>query len=367
MNDDAFRTVPCDGSIDIVLVNYHMSGELAVALEGLGFWCNGTVWIVDNSCDAKEAAALRRLAKIYPCIRILTAAQNLGFGRGCNWAWQLSDAPHVLLLNPDACVSPSDIKNLSSTLSKCADLGAVSPLTFWNPERTFLLPRPSNQLPWSHAFSAFCSRTPWITRRLANRMVDKTRLSTQAVNGLIEVSMLAGATLLLKRRAVEVSGGLFDPAYFMFFEDADLSLRLRKSGYRLAIEGQCRAVHTYRHRAYKGDLMAASQLIYFTKNFPIFASSGMLQKFINFCQIRQIPELWFDVLPGRITDVNAFNEATGYQGVIAFSPSLLMFPAIARPHDQPCSTWSDAEWALLEPGRYVALLEGRKRWVLFEK
>lgn len=367
MNAGLTSTRQSDDTIDIVLVNYHMSDDLAVALAKLGTWRRGAVWIVDNSCDATETAALNDLAKHYPSVRILTAVENLGFGRACNWAWELSQAHHVLLLNPDARIAPSDIERLSVTLSRHADLGAVSPMTFWNPELTFLLPAPSNQSPWMHAFSALCTRSPMLTRKLAERMVDTTRLLTQRGTGLIEANMLAGAALLLKRRSVEACGGLFDPTYFMFFEDADLSLRMRNRGYRLAIDSDCLAVHTYRHRPYKAELMALSQLKYFEKHYPQFAASVLAQNFIHSCRIRQQPEAWFDVLNGKIADAHAFGNATGHCGVIAFSPSLLMFPAIVRPHTYKPSTWSDEEWHLLEPGHYVALLEDREHWVYFEK
>lgn len=356
-----------DVTIDIILVNYFMSDDLKLALTRLGIWRRWTVWIVDNSCDATEAEALKKMVKDCPTIQILTASENLGFGRGCNWAWKLSAAPHVLLLNPDARIEPSDIELLSTHLNRHERLGAVSPLTYWNPELSFLLPAPSTQSPLTHALSALSTRMPVLTRQLATRMVCRTRLSGRPGTGLIEVKMLAGALLMLKRRAVETCGGLFDPAYFMFFEDADLCWRLRKNGFELAIDGGCRAVHTYRHKAYKAGLMAQSQSVYFKQHYPWYAESGVIRRYVDICRVSQRTDAWFDVLPGKIDDAQTFAEATEYRGVVAFSPSMLMLPAIARPHAHTISTWSNAEWNLLEPGRYLALLEGRKRWLIFEK
>lgn len=356
-----------DVGIDIILVNYFMSADLKLALDRLRNWRRGTVWIVDNSCDATEGAALKKLARDCPTVRILTAAENLGFGRGCNWAWALSVAPHVLLLNPDAQIEPTDIKRLSARLSRQSDLGAVSPLTYWNPEQSFLLPAPSNQSPWTHALSALSTRMPGLTRQLAARMVCRTRSSGRHGAGLVDVKMLAGALLMLKRRAVEACGGLFDPTYFMFFEDADLCLRLRKGGFGLAIDGSCRAVHTYRHKAYKAGLMAQSQSIFFRQHYPWYAETGVIRRYVDACRVTQRADAWFDVLAGKIDNAQTFGEATGQRGVVAFSPSMLMFPAIVRPHAHATSAWTDEEWSLLEPGSYLALLEGRKRWLLFEK
>ena len=51
--------------------------------------------------------------------------------------------------------------------------------------------------------------------------------------------------ILLKIQAVKEAGGLFDPAFFLYYEDTDLFLRLKKAGYGLLLEPRARAIHHF--------------------------------------------------------------------------------------------------------------------------
>jgi GT2 family glycosyltransferase len=60
-----------------------------------------------------------------------------------------------------------------------------------------------------------------------------------------EVSFASGAAMVVRRDAWESAGG-FDPAYFMYGEDLDLSLRLRLGGHGVGIAPAARVEHDYR-------------------------------------------------------------------------------------------------------------------------
>jgi len=56
--------------IDIAIVNYHSADQVADCLTTLGLWDGGTIWLVDNSCDAEQAQTLRALGQkilLYAC------------------------------------------------------------------------------------------------------------------------------------------------------------------------------------------------------------------------------------------------------------------------------------------------------------
>lgn len=355
-------------SIDIAIVNYHGADDVAVALQRLGAWPHGTVWLVDNSESAAQAAQLQQFADVRAGTEAIVAPRNLGFGRACNLAFARSASDYFLLLNPDARMVANDALLLAQALHGDAWLGAVSPAVYWNETRTFVMPRPTLQTPAALAAQALATRTHRLARGLAQHDIARTQRQ-MAAGRPFTVNMLAGAVLMLRRSAVERAGGLFDPAYFMFFEDADLSLRLRSAGFRLAIVPQAGAVHEYRHKALKAELMAQSQKLYLGRHHGGFlrAAGGL----------KGLQSLAQPVAPGRgmaridtpCTSATALREYSAGADILALSPSPLMAPAMVRTPGR-AAPLDAAEWALLEPAGYAALASdkrGQRRWLWFQK
>lgn len=337
-------------SPDVIIVNYRDCAETIAAAESLMPWALGTLWLVDNSGMPDEAAALRAYATARPWVQVLVPAKNLGFGGGCNLAFARSAASFVLLLNPDARIGAADVRRLVAVMAADARLGAVSPKMFWDTARRFVIPPSFRQTPAMELGLALAQRFPAAARSLALRHVRRLRIAMGGTQ-LLATPFLTGAVLLLRREAVIAAGGLFDPEFFMFFEDTDLSTRLRRAGHRLAVDPVATAVHTYRHKATKWPLMAESRHRYFGKHHALFyRCSGRLR--------------WLSVLgaakgelPARLGSAADFNRfAEG--GVVAWSPSPVLLPAIFRPDGCVGVPLSAEDWAALEPGQYTAAVEG---------
>lgn len=351
--------------VDIVVVNYHSAGDVCTGLEALGAWPHGAIWVVDNSSDASEVQALQAMASERAECTVIDAGANLGFARACNLALSRSSSEYVLLLNPDARITQAHLEVMLQTMVRSPRLAAVSPATYWNADMSFVLPRPSTQTPLAHLGHVVATWWPRATRMLAEHGVRRTQ-KEMAGAAAVPVDFLAGAVLLLRRSAVEASGGLFDPGYFMFFEDADLSLRLRRAGYALALLPAAQAMHHYRHKPFKAALMAQSQMHYFSLHHRWYLRLSGGLRGVERCARPVAAPAWYPSL-GPLASAQAFAAATGGARVEAFSPSPLMMPAIARPSRHAGHGFTPEEWALLEPGAYVAwLTQGRRgRWVHF--
>lgn len=363
------------GATDIALVNFHCAEETIGALSRVLPWHSGTVWVVDNSAQDTDCLSQTQELRAYcadkPGVRMLDSGGNIGFGRACNLAFGQSDAEFFLLLNPDARIEPDGVRAMTALMAQQLQLGGVSPAVYWNTQHSFVLPMPSVQTPAALCGAALRTHLAGVSRFLARRAIHRTQ-AQMAQTALLPASFLAGAVLMLRRSAVLNAGGLFDPGYFMFFEDSDLSLRLRRCGYKLAVAPHIRAVHTYRHKAFKENLMAESQKHFFSSNFMLFDAQGTWLERIQRCFKPLDPDNWFDVLDGKIASGADFAKRTHHAGVLAWSPSMLMEPAACRPDGLDACSFSDEEWEQLEPGHYVVLLADREqqwwpRWVRFEK
>ena len=346
--------------VDVIIVNYRSAALVAAVLSRLrrdGPWPYGRVWVVDNSVEPSHTRELQTLiGQAGGDLVQLTLPSNVGFGAGCNVAWAHSTAPYVLLLNPDALIDPEAVGRLALQLQANPRVAAISPRTWWDHVGGWLLPPATPQRPWAQLKRAWASRRDppsWAcsqTERTAG-----LSFTQKAPASLWDVDMLAGAVLMLRRDAVEACGGLFDESFFMYFEDAQLSDRLRAGGWRLAITPEVDAVHTWRHEAHKAPLMEAAKARYLKQSGPLF----------------RWLEPWWPSLSamGALGPVaHRFGQGTeaadGLGPVCALSPVPSGDPAWVRA-GRAWAPLRQEEWDLLAPGNYWAWTQ--RGWVGFER
>jgi len=145
---------------------------------------------------------------------------------------------------------------------------------------------------------------------------------------------------------------------------------LRRAGYALAMLPQADAVHEYRHKEFKAGLMRQSQGQYFSKQYPkFFRWSSQLTRMGALSRPVRV-ETWFGQTAPELSSVQSFIDWTQGAGVLAFSPSVLMLPALFRPAGVAIRSFDAQEWDLLEPAAYTVLLasgRGSSHWVHFRK
>ena len=344
--------------VDIVIVNFRCAGDTLAAVSLLAPWRFNLLWIVDNSDDAVEAATLRDATAHLPWVRLIVAERNLGFGSACNLAFARSATPLFLLLNPDARISPGDISILAQVLLKDPGMAGASPRIYWDSRRRFLLPVASTQSPSMMVATALAVHARPVARA-AFRHYLAAMQERMAAETTFPVDFLAGAILMLRRQAVLSAGGLFDPDYFMFFEDSDLSLRLRRAGFGLCIAPRASAVHEYRHKDYKARLMMASRQTYFRKHFPVFFRLSRELDLVDRLGKPADWARWGTMLPSPIHTAADLDASLPNHGVVAFSPSPLLMPAAFRPAAAEPVPLDDDDWKLREPGRYMVAMRHR--------
>lgn len=365
------------GAIDAIIVNYRCASETLCAVDRLAGW-PGTIWVVDNSAETVEANLLRAALSGHHGIRLLLAEDNLGFAGGCNLAYAQGEAPYVLLLNPDARIDPVEVERLVAVMAIMPRLAAVAPAIFWDGGQRFLLPTllPEEPLWWLRRVLA--SRWPQgAGQALARAWLDwQQRLhradSPQAVR------YLSGAALLLRRSAIEQAGGLFDPRYFMFYEDADLSRRLRRAGFGLALLPTARAVHRWRNRQNKLPLMAQSAPLYNRRHFPGLCRLASLWQGRAEAPLEPLagppdrrPGRWGlgKLLAAPVDCLADLEHALAGRAIIAISPSPTGFPAIFRPQGEVSAALAEADWQALDAGRYLCMAQDGDacEWLAFDK
>jgi len=178
------------------------------------------IFVVDNASSDSSAEAVR---SSFPRVHLIENQDNVGFARANNRAAELAQGKYLLLLNPDTVLQPSAIKTMLAYLDNHSDVGAVGPRVV-NPDGSVqisIYPQPT------------ILREAWRLFHL-DRIFAYGSYSTSILNSESPrvIDILKGVCIMLRREIVQ-NLGLFDEQFFVFSEDFDLCVRIRKAGWQI--------------------------------------------------------------------------------------------------------------------------------------
>ena len=182
--------------------------------------------VVDNY----GLSGYENLFNITQKIMIIRPGRNLGFGRSINLAMKYVDTPLVLLQNPDTIINMNILDIMIKKLTSDEKLAAVSVMAK-TPEGKEVLARR-----FTKAYDIVGGRrSPLLKLKLFKKIGERYRYMDKLNEEKpFYVDAFTGTFVLLKKDAFFKVGG-FDPGYFLFMEDVDLSRKLRLSGYEIMV------------------------------------------------------------------------------------------------------------------------------------
>lgn len=211
-----------EGPLAVVVVNYGSHRLLEANLVPVARHTPGLlVVVVDSFSTGAEREAVRRQASEHGWHTVLPET-NVGFGAGMNLGMGRAlalGATAALLLNPDATVDAAGLDRLRRRV-------ADDPMALVSP----VVERPDGSVWFSGA--ELCLDDGTVRARRPGTDSDARRA----------VPWLSGACLMVSAPLWRRLGG-FDPEYFLYWEDVDLSHRARLAGARLVVDPGARAVH----------------------------------------------------------------------------------------------------------------------------
>lgn len=182
------------------------------------------ITVVDNaSTDGTSALLLRD----FPQVRRMPLAENLGFGRACNAGLRRAldeRADFALLVNNDVEVEPGFVGELLACARAHPEAGLFTGTLIFRDEELVN----STGL----TFDAL--------GRVRDRDFRRPLRELDRPDGPVEG--VSGGVALLRGAMLRQIGG-FDPAYFAYYEDADLSLRAARAGWTSWYTSAARARH----------------------------------------------------------------------------------------------------------------------------
>lgn len=201
--------------ISIIIISYNTEDLIATCLESI-IHINDRpkeIFVVDNASDDGSAEFVQ---KNYPSVHLIENRENKGFAAANNQAMKMCTGRYILLINPDTEFLPATFAPMISFLDAHPQIGLVG-IKMINPDG-------SEQESFSYEYPS---------QKTANKDLVGLKGSLAWVLG---ASMFARSDLLKRL-------GGFDESFFVYGEDQDLCLRIRKAGYEIGYFESAVLVH----------------------------------------------------------------------------------------------------------------------------
>jgi len=191
------------------------------------------IFVVDNQSSDNSIDLISGLSKNLTIIR---NSENVGFGMACNQVLENYSSDYFLLLNPDVILNSNTLSESLNYMESHTDVDVMG----------------VKNINLNGATVASCARFP-SAGRLTNDILGLSKISPAFFRpGTImtdwdhlsfrEVDHVIGAFMFIRAAILEKSG-FFDPDYFLYMEDVDLSFRIKRAGGKIIYNPDISIIH----------------------------------------------------------------------------------------------------------------------------
>lgn len=257
--------------LSVIIVSWNVRDDVLACLESL--YKNppsraSEIIVVDNASTDGTVDAVKR---DFPEVVTVTNSENRGFAAANNQAIRIAKGRYLLLLNPDTIVHSQSLDNLVKVLDESPTSGACGPRITDTDGKTC----PS--IGYVPTFRSVLYRKT-IFKSLGVFQAHYHKLTIDNFDYDIEadVEQLSGAVIMV-RRSLMNEIGLMDESFFLYYEDVDLFLRIRKAGWKITYVPESVITHiggksSAQVSAKKRIMVYSSLLTYFRKHRGRFAT-----------------------------------------------------------------------------------------------
>lgn len=161
------------------------------------------VFVVDN---ASKDGSIEVIRKKFPMVRLIANETNRGFGVANNQALRECAGRYVIFLNPDTTVEPESFYTMAAFMDEHPEVGLAGPKVF-NPDGT---------------------QQDSVSYRYPGHRYGAAELGP--LPG--DIACVLGACQIASASLLREIGG-FDEDFFLYGEDQDICLRIRKRGFEI--------------------------------------------------------------------------------------------------------------------------------------
>jgi N-acetylglucosaminyl-diphospho-decaprenol L-rhamnosyltransferase len=201
--------------ITVIIVSYNTAGLTTACLESVfaSRRVNHEVFVVDNASKDGSAGIIR---KKFPEVRLIANETNRGFGAANNQALRECVGRYVIFLNPDTTVEPETFYTMAVFMDAHPKVGMAGPRVL-NPDGT---------------------RQDSVSSRYPGHRYGAADIGSLPGN----IACVLGACQIANANLLREIGGL-DEDFFLYGEDQDICLRIRKRGFEIGFIDEAVIMH----------------------------------------------------------------------------------------------------------------------------
>lgn len=209
-------------TVFILILNYNGKATLKRCLQSVyrSDYPSFEVVIIDNNSDD---GSLEEAKQLFSRAHFIKNSANIGFAAGNNIGIRFAlekGADYVWVLNPDTHIEKDTLSQLVAETEHDASTGITSPLILHSKTKNI----------WFGG-----GKIQWLSMKAVH-------IPPASLYHPIASEYICGCAMLVKKEVFQKIG-LFDERFFLYYEDADFSLRAKKAGFKLFIVPKVHVFH----------------------------------------------------------------------------------------------------------------------------
>ena len=241
--------------LSIITVNYNGLKDTCALIDTIPFdEYSLEVIVVDNASKEDEASVI---SKRYPQVKVVRSDKNLGFAGGNNLGIKAAQGSYLFFINNDTVLPSSNIQSLINRLKSSEKIGVVCPKIRFS---------------WGDNPIQFAGYTPLSKITMRNRAIGFGEKDGGQYDEAHPTPYAHGAAMMVKREVIE-KAGMMPEDYFLYYEELDWSMMIRRAGFIIWYEPEFTVFHKESQATGQNSPL---RTYYVTRNRLLFAQRNIL-------------------------------------------------------------------------------------------
>ena len=262
--------MPREFELSIITINYNGLKDTCELIDTLPLEDDSIEVIVVDNASAQDEAAL--IEQRYPLVKVIRSKENLGFAGGNNLGIQAAHGKYIFFINNDTLLrcKKEDVRSkmfqpLIVRLESSPKIGMTSPKIKFS---------------WGDNPIQFAGYTQLSSITMRNRAIGCGELDNGQYDTPHSTPYAHGAAMMVKREVIEKAGQMPE-CYFLYYEELDWSMMIRRAGYDIWYEP---ASTIYHKESQTTGQNSPLRTYYITRNRLLFAKRNINspQKYLTY-------------------------------------------------------------------------------------